>query len=492
MAGSNKLFLILENIVLFLVIFLITFSLPYNPDLGWHLRNGQVILEQGSVVRQDLFSHTLPGFEFVNHSWLTDVFLFSVYSRFGLVGIGVFSSLVLACTLLIVLVALRASIFSSLFSLVIFWFLIGSEYRGFQAQFISLFFLSLVLVVWKKGMVEKKKLLALPLLFLFWANCHGGAPIGLMALFILIGSRFFWVFGGKKKRRKEVFLGDLGFYGLVFLGCCFATLFNPSGVKYWENFFVHLTDAVQREYIVEWRSLDLRSITGAAFLLSFLAGLVAGLKLFSESPAYFLLALFFGLSGFFVRRNLLFWALYFPFLVGWWLKSGRFPIKVSLDSRVRVGLALLVLVFSLAFSLPRIKQEVGVENNWKEYCSRVPTFCPAGAVEFLSGVEMKGKMFNLYSWGGFLTWRLSKYPVFVDGRMATWQEREAYPFWEEEQVIRLRPGWEEILAKYGVDWAVIPANPYSIGGEEYDLASALGEKEWKEIYRDEIASVLKR
>lgn len=240
--GPKRLLFILENIVLFLVIFGATFSLPYNPDLGWHLRNGELVVQTKSVVQQDLFSHTLPGFGFVNHSWLTDVFLYSVYSRFGLLGIALLSSFILALTLLIPFTVFKVSTFSALFSLAAFWLLIRPDYRGFQAQFMSLFFLGLVFVVWQKSLTKKRRLWFLPFLFLFWSNFHGGAPVGLITLLILIGSRFLLVF------RKGGFLKEFIFYSLVFLVCLVVTLLNPSGVKYWENFWLHLTDIVQREY----------------------------------------------------------------------------------------------------------------------------------------------------------------------------------------------------------------------------------------------------
>ena len=47
----------------------------FDPDLGWHLRVGEQIVNTGQIPRYDTFSHTMPGFEWVNHEWIVDAWL---------------------------------------------------------------------------------------------------------------------------------------------------------------------------------------------------------------------------------------------------------------------------------------------------------------------------------------------------------------------------------------------------------------------------------
>lgn len=478
----KRFFPIFEKFVVFLVIFLVTFSLPYNPDLGWHLKNGELILQTKSVLQKDPFSHTLPGFDFVNHSWLTDVLLSSIYSHLGLVGIAVFSSLLLSLTLLILFAVFQASVFSSLSLFSVLWLLIKEDYRGFHAQFMTLFFLSLLFALF----CRKPRVLpvGLPFIFLLWANFHGGAPIGLVVLFVLVGGKLFCLSKSKIETRTVIF------YLFVLCLCLLAVFCNPAGIRYWQNFYIHLTDNVQKEYIVEWRNLSLDNLTGVTFLIFSLITFFGWLIFFFKNPANFFLSIFFIFSAFFVRRNLPLFALFFVFSA---LELWRsLSIKVFFHPTAKKILPFLVLLPILIFTFPKIKREVKISSDLTQYCSRVPTFCPAEAAQFLSQTEIKGKMFNLYSWGGFLIWQAPKYKVFVDGRMATWKKEDVYPFYDHEMVIRLNPGWEEILEKYDISWAIIPANPYLIGGTWYDLSSALWQKGWQEIYRDNIASVLKK
>ena len=72
---SSRFFLFL---LLFLVLFGVGFFLTSNtldPDLGWHLRTGQLILERGGAPMQDWYSYTMPLFPWTDHEWLFQVLI---------------------------------------------------------------------------------------------------------------------------------------------------------------------------------------------------------------------------------------------------------------------------------------------------------------------------------------------------------------------------------------------------------------------------------
>src|SRR5687768_1200136 len=58
-----------------------------DPDLGWHLKSGELILERG-IPQQDWYSYSMPDFPWINHEWLTDVVMFWVYSVVGIHGVS--------------------------------------------------------------------------------------------------------------------------------------------------------------------------------------------------------------------------------------------------------------------------------------------------------------------------------------------------------------------------------------------------------------------
>ena len=64
-------------------------ALPYalktaaDHDLWWHVKTGQMILEQRGLPETDPFSFTAPGASWTNHEWLSDVVLAAVYDSGG-------------------------------------------------------------------------------------------------------------------------------------------------------------------------------------------------------------------------------------------------------------------------------------------------------------------------------------------------------------------------------------------------------------------------
>src|SRR5262245_1330498 len=79
-----------------------------DPDLWWHMRTGQWIIEKGTVPHADPFSSTMAGTHWVAHEWLTDIGLYELYR------IGDFGALTLATTIIVGLTFLIVYKLSSL------------------------------------------------------------------------------------------------------------------------------------------------------------------------------------------------------------------------------------------------------------------------------------------------------------------------------------------------------------------------------------------
>src|SRR5271155_4706167 len=64
-----------------------------DPDVWWHLRTGQLILQNHGVFHTDPYSFTRFGQPWMNHEWLSDVFIFGAYRAAGwgglIVGFGI-------------------------------------------------------------------------------------------------------------------------------------------------------------------------------------------------------------------------------------------------------------------------------------------------------------------------------------------------------------------------------------------------------------------
>ena len=72
-----------------------------DPDIWWHFRTGQWIVEHAQVPATDPFSAYGMGNHWVAYSWLFEVLVYGLFTKLGLMGILVFT---VAMSLLIALV----------------------------------------------------------------------------------------------------------------------------------------------------------------------------------------------------------------------------------------------------------------------------------------------------------------------------------------------------------------------------------------------------
>ena len=65
-----------------------------DPDLWWHLRTGQWIVETGHVPHSDPFSFTRAGHAWVSHEWLSEVVFYELWKHAGAAALIVFSAII--------------------------------------------------------------------------------------------------------------------------------------------------------------------------------------------------------------------------------------------------------------------------------------------------------------------------------------------------------------------------------------------------------------
>jgi hypothetical protein len=111
-----------------------------------------------------------------------------------------------------------------------------------------------------------------------------------------------------------------------------------------------------------------------------------------------------------------------------------------------------------------------------------PRIFPVEAVDWLAGHPQEGEVFNYFPWGGYLLFRdWPQTRVFIDGQTDFYGEDLTRAY---EQVLTMQEAWPQILARYTVNWALIPVDE--------PLEGALLAAGWKEAYRDQTAVILTR
>ena len=98
-----------ENTLRRLVIVVLLYCIPafqamvpvVDPDIWWHLRTGQWIVDHAQVPATDPFSAYGDGKRWIAYSWLFEILVYALFTKLGLMGILVFT---VSMSLLIALV----------------------------------------------------------------------------------------------------------------------------------------------------------------------------------------------------------------------------------------------------------------------------------------------------------------------------------------------------------------------------------------------------
>ena len=69
-----------------------------DAGIGWHIRNGEHILQTHSITRTDSFSVSKAGQTWYAWEWLYDAVIAGTHSSFGLNGVVFFTAFIIALT----------------------------------------------------------------------------------------------------------------------------------------------------------------------------------------------------------------------------------------------------------------------------------------------------------------------------------------------------------------------------------------------------------
>lgn len=458
--------------VLILIFLIKVVSGQFNdPDFYWHLKTGEYIVAHGALPQGDVFSYTHLGRPWILDSWLSEVLIYLVHEWGGELGIKVFVALVLTvCVWLCYAICekilggdqAKALMVALLFCSV----LIGSAPR--PQLFTFLFFaLFLHILLSFKYFGETRRLWAIPLVMVFWANLHGGFFIGLALLWLFILGE--WVtthLAGDADPLKRRRLMQLTLTGLA---AVLATLANPEFFRYWLYPFQALSLEANQGIIEEWRSPDFHEPI-FAFWFVVIASFVAAMIYAPRKPdvTEFVVPLVFVAGAFLARRNIPFAALAMAPFLAVHMRSGLMDGLTKLVARVRRTRPGNAEGIRLRASQPLGKHEYVM--NWflivltlsslvliyperqKIMAASLNTIIPVKATDFIMREGIEGRMFNTYHYGGYLIYRL--YPrqlVYLDPRTPVYGDafiKDALAIYQGGS------DWKRRFDRHGIDYVI--------------------------------------
>lgn len=454
-----------------------------DPDAWWHLRTGQLILQNHGVFHSDPFSFTRFGQPWINHEWLSDVLLFGIYRFTGIGGLIVAFAAVVAASFL--LVYARCPGRPYLAALMTLWGAVASASMwGVRPQMFSLLLASIFLLLLESSERHPKILWCTAPLMLLWANLHAAYPIGLVFIgMFLAGETLEASFSPKP---WTDFLPRLKRLAMAFALCLALVVANPYGWRIYLYPFETLNSAAMQRFIQEWFSPNFHDPATLPLLLMLLAltGLLAlsptGLRV--RTLALILVTIPAALRS--MRHVPILMLVLVPAIAtmieAWLKESGATRLlkePLAPQSRRTLVINFVVLLSFGIFASIRLQN---VLRHQEELESR--NF-PVAAVAFMERAQPPEPVMNHYNWGGYFIWKLyPKYRVFMDGRADVYGDDFMTDF---GACYYLKDNWKKTLERWSIRTIVLPPDAPLITG----LRSS---PEWRELFADSQAVILTR
>jgi len=449
---------------------------------GWHIRNGQLMLQTHSITRVDPFSASMSGQPWYAWEWLYDLLIAVIHHVLGLNGVVFYTAAIMAATFVLVFhLAMRwgGSLPVTLFLLVLS---LGASAIHFLARphvvswlFTVIWFELLDSAASARDSERNRRLFYLPVLMLLWVNMHGGFLLGFALLGVyLVGGAIEWFTRRDQREEVQRWLKRLG---LVTLLSLLATFINPYGYRLHLHIYRYLSDRFLMDSVIEFRSPDFHNVAQECFavlLLVAIAALASARR--KPTPGQLLVILFAAYSGLYATRNLpvssiLLTLTIAPLLsesiakasenaaIALWLRGllsrlHGFSMRMeNLELRFQ-GHLWLVLVFALGLWACAHGGKIG-STQWINAYFDGKRF-PVEAAEVIVQRDVREPIFCPDQWGGYLIYRL--YPqtkVLVDDRHDLYGDQF---FKDYLKVVFVQPDWQKVLDERHVDWVLMQKN----------------------------------
>lgn len=406
-----------------------------DPDLGWHLRLGQDIDRQGQVPHFNQYNLLLENARWVDHEWLANWLSYKIYDLAGFFSLAlVFAGLAVLVWLILFIIInkyyLKYRYVPAQGLLLAYGLYAASPSLGIRIQELTLLGLVLLLFILKAYELKKNPkilLWCLPLFWL-WANLHAGFLIGLAVLTAVV---FYWLVKFIWSKLIDKPSDNLNFtiFPFLCLGLSLAlTFLTPYGIELYD-FLGHYSDTAYTKTIYEWMpawSYPLMlhhniylAIFGSAWFYYIWEQRRQGLvrNFFQIFSWEFWLAGGFMVLAFWSHRH---FPLFFLASAVWLAQflRGRLDLPGRLRQLFCDNKLLKILFYSFStVSLTAILVSANINNSpWQnqQFCRKFP----CQAVNFLKQQDMGGiRMYNKFSWGGYLSWVWPEEKTFIDGRL---------------------------------------------------------------------------
>jgi hypothetical protein len=416
-----------------------------DPDVWWHLRVGEWILQNGAVPHTDPFSMFGAGKPWVAYSWLFELLIYQLFRWLGLAGLVVYTTGMVVCIAVVLHRLIRR--LQSDFSLGVLLTAVASYsliplYTPRPWQFtILLFALELDLLLQARKNGRMRLLLWLPLLFALWANVHIQFINGLVVLAIAAAESMLAARWNVIQTRLRP-----GWLCGISLACVLATLVNPYGWRIYQVAYGLATQTGVLDKITELSAMPFRGIHNwCVLLLAF--GAVGVLARARRFPFFDVALLAFAvLVSFRSQRDVWVVVIAASAILASRLKGdekNHLRLTAPFVPFVVVATGLIIALVAVLLHMDNVRLRTNLAAG-----------LPVRAVEVVKAKGWSGPLYNDFNWGGYLIWAL-RMPVAADGRQNVYGDERlnrSYVTWNAQ------PGWDSDPDLQKANLVIAPVN----------------------------------
>jgi len=481
-------------------------------DLGWQLATGRWVVQHRQVFSTDVFSYTANGQPWI-YPVLSGITFYLAYLAGGYALLSWMGAL--ACAGTVALLVRRKSLLGSALAVVAVP-LIASRTQPRAEMFTTILFAAFLSLLWRHYRRDRARLWLLPVLMVAWVNLHLGFAAGLA---ICAGYVFLEVLELPFAATRTAALTRLQKAWPWLALTSAATFLNPFG----PHLYLALIrqGRVQRlhtSWVVEWENirpswaslhqvLDWRDPQSCFWWLILVAVLGTCIAVWHKrlgAAALLACSVYFTVQH--VRLQALFACV--AVVVGGAMLDelrGKKLTGETEDGDVRfpssrVAMAVTLLVTIAVAGLASLRSLDLVSNRYYMRSTQLSLFgtglswwYPERAVDFLQREKLPGNVFNGYSLGGYLTWRLfPDYRDYIDGRAIPFGPQLFFRAYDLAVEPPDSPAWRQESDGRGINTIIVPLSRYQGMTLFPQLRSFCHSPVWRPVYLDEVSAIFVR
>lgn len=472
---------------IFLLAVLFCFRRIYDPDIGFHLRAGNWIIDDLQFPGKDPFTYTAAANSYIDIYWVYQVAVALVNRMLSEFGILILHAALIFTTLILLL---KRVVRKTSLDEIPFWqwiFLIGMLAPAFQfiprPHVLAWFYLAVVLLVLEDYLDRGiDRLALLPVIMILWVNTHTSFILG----WIVIGSAVAGLM-----LRDRLWWTPLTKYAILSILICIVNPYFLRGIElpFYQFQFLQSQNAFKAaiseyasplnadSYMVHGKFLLLQPLFPFHLLLVISAiGFLRYLRRIQfHEIVIFGIFLYLALTG--IKNIGYFVVATLPMTVVSFRHRKASLLRRVLDvstvgAAVLFGIALITNAYYLSY------------RSDERFGYRFSNFAlPVGAADFLREHNLRGKILNHFNFGGYLMYALPQ-KIFIDGRNEVMGEeffREYFMTWN---AINKKP----ILEKYQPDIVVFPYEDEFLWVHYFKKNG----NDWRLVFVDELSAIYLR